>query len=120
MRILIIEDTVTAAELMAYYLRAAKFTTTIVGRAETGLMLVKKNPPDLIICDLNLPGMDGLEFARSVKADKRLAKIPLVAVTAHGLPSDKERCLAAGFNGYIAKPINPRDFAKKIAKYLNG
>ena len=69
-------------------------------------------PPNLIICDVQLPVMDGLEVARHVKSDPVLRTIPLVAVTALAMVGDRDRVLAAGFDGYIAKPINPETFVR--------
>ena len=75
---------------------------------ETGLAALegfKGHIPDLILLDISLPGMDGLELLQHIRADARLHKIPVIALTAHAMAGDRERFIAAGFNGYVTKPI---------------
>src|SRR5205807_9611902 len=74
--------------------------------------------PDLIVCDVQLPDMDGYEVARWLKSDPGLRTVPLVAVTALAMVGDRDRILAAGFDGYLAKPINPETFVRQMEVFL--
>ncbi len=88
--------------------------------AETGhesLELVKDRVPDLILMDINIPGMDGLETASRFKADANLNHIPIIALTANAMKGDRERCLEAGCNGYMQKPIGVSDLRREIQHY---
>ena len=81
-------------------------------------MAADREHPDLIICDVQLPDIDGFEVARRLKRDPELRPIPLVAVTALAMVGDRDRVLAAGFDGYLAKPIDPEMFARQIEDFL--
>lgn len=88
--------------------------------AETGhesLSIAEKRMPDLILMDINIPGMDGLETASKFKADPRWVHIPIIALTANAMKGDKERCLAAGCNGYMQKPIGVSDLRREVQYY---
>jgi len=74
----------------------------------------------LILLDIQLPGMDGYEVARVLRLDQKLAAIPIIAVTSYAMPGDRERCLAAGCNGYIEKPIDPGTFAAEVERFVPG
>lgn len=90
--------------------------------AETGLdslMIAAEKRPDLILMDVNIPGMDGLETTVRFKQDPKLAEIPIIALTANAMKGDKERCLAAGCDGYMQKPVGVSDLRRQIAKYAN-
>lgn len=117
-RILIIEDNPENMQLMVYLLTAFGHTVFETTTGEPGLRLARTEAPDLILCDLHMPGMDGYEVAKHLKLDRKLAAIPLVAVTAYAMVGDREKVLAAGFNGYISKPINPESFVGEIEMFL--
>lgn len=88
--------------------------------AETGpdsLVMAAKRKPDLILMDVNIPGMDGLETTARLKQDPELAEIPVVALTANAMKGDKERCLAAGCDGYMQKPVGVSDLRREINQY---
>jgi two-component system, cell cycle response regulator DivK len=88
--------------------------------AETGLdslALATDRMPDLILMDVNIPGMDGLETTARFKQNPRLAHIPIVALTANAMKGDRERCLAAGCNGYMQKPVGVSDLRREITTY---
>jgi CheY-like chemotaxis protein len=88
--------------------------------AETGqesLQMVEERIPDLILMDINIPGMDGLETASRFKADSRFNHIPIIALTANAMKGDRERCLAAGCNGYMQKPIGVSDLRREVQYY---
>ncbi|MEM9951220.1 MAG: response regulator [Chloroflexota bacterium] len=84
----------------------------------TGLEMVKSERPDLVLVDVNLPGIDGLEVASTIKASPELASIPTIALTANAMHGDRERCLAAGCDGYIAKPIARQELKNTIVRFL--
>lgn len=83
-----------------------------------GIEMALYNNPDIILLDIQLPGMDGYTVARRLRAKAELDKTPIVAVTSYAMVGDKEQALAAGANGYIEKPINPDTFAQEIEEYL--
>jgi len=117
-RILIIEDNPTNLDLMTYLLNAFGYTTLTAQDGEEGLETVGREVPDLIICDIQLPTMDGREVARRLKSHPQFHRIPLVAVTALAMVGDRARLLAAGFDGYIAKPLSPETFVQEVEKFL--
>jgi two-component system cell cycle response regulator len=117
-RILVIEDNAANMELARYVLEAFGYTVSAAADGEIGLELACAEPPDLVICDLQLPGIDGIEVAKRLKAQPALSRVPLIAVTAYAMVGDRERVLAAGFDGYISKPIDPRTFGPQIAAFL--
>ena len=88
--------------------------------AETGmdsLVLAAERIPDLVLMDVNIPGMDGLETTAKMKQNPRLSHIPVIALTANAMKGDKERCLAAGCDGYMQKPVGVSDLRREIARY---
>lgn len=117
-RILIIEDNPANMLLMVYLLKAFGHEPQESSSGVMGLQLAKSVKPQIILCDLQLPGMDGYEMARRLKADADLKPIPLIAVTAYAMVGDREKALASGFDGYIAKPINPETFVSEVETYL--
>jgi CheY-like chemotaxis protein len=117
-RILVIEDNAESLEVMTCLLEAFGHTTFTACDGEQGLKVVSLQRPDLIICDLQLPGMSGFAVCRQLKNDPLLSSIPLVAVTAQAMVGDRERVLEAGFNGYISKPIAPRGFVEQVESYI--
>lgn len=117
-RILVIEDNAANMELAHYVLEAFGYRVSEASDGESGLEKARSERPDLIVCDLQLPGIDGFEVARQLKADATLAHIPLIAVTALAMVGDRERVLAFDFDGYIAKPLDPQVFVTQIAAFL--
>ena len=87
-------------------------------RGDTGLELIKSGNPDLIILDINLPVMNGIEIGRKLRKIEKFKNIPIIAVTSFAMRGDKERILAAGFNEYTSKPIRVSEFRKLVNKYL--
>jgi CheY-like chemotaxis protein len=115
-RILIIEDNGANMELMSYLLRAFGHMVQEAMDGNAGIKLSKYGPFDLVLCDLQMPDMDGYEVVRRMKQD--LPLIPMIAVTAYAMVGDRDRVLAAGFDGYIPKPINPETFVSEIEAFL--
>jgi len=87
--------------------------------AEDGIALAVSEPPDLVLMDLQLPGIDGMEALRRLRKSPRTADIPVVAVTAQAMKQDRERALEAGFDGYVEKPISVRAFPDQVRRFLS-
>ncbi len=119
-RILIAEDHPDSLELMRYLLQAHGYRSFAAGDGEAALALARTELPDLIVCDLQMPVMDGCELARRIRADPALCHIPLVAVTAFSMLGDRERILEAGFDGYFSKPIDVERFVGELERFLPG
>lgn len=117
-RILMIEDNVQNSYLGCYLLGHRGHDVTVASDGPTGLELAVALQPDLILLDIQLPGMDGHEVARRLKAAPALRAVPVVAVTSYALPGDREKCLEAGAEGYIEKPIDPDTFVDQIEQFL--
>lgn len=117
-RILIIEDHTANLELMSYLLTAFGYTTLGADNGRSGLEMAERERPALIICDIQLPGINGYEIASRLKQDVRTRDIPLVAITALAMVGDRERVLKAGFDGYISKPIAPETFVADLERFL--
>jgi len=117
LRVLVVEDDPDSLELMTYLFRAFGHQALGAGSGTVALRLAAETPPDLIICDLRLPGMDGFELLGRFRENPSLQAVPVVAVTAYAMPGDKERVLGAGFDGYVSKPIDPQTFVHMAEQY---
>jgi CheY-like chemotaxis protein len=117
-RILIIEDNAANLELMEYLLCAFGHTTLSALDGQSGLTRAVEERPDLIICDILLPYLDGYEVAHRLKTNPVCRAIPAVAVTSLAMVGDRDRVLEAGFDGYITKPIEPETFVPQIESFL--
>ena len=117
-RILVIEDDPNTMELMTYLLTAFGHTPLTAGNGVAGVALASAEQPDLIVCDIQLPELDGYGVARALAEDPRLSDIPLIAVTALAMVGDREKILAVGFDGYMSKPIIPETFVEQLDCYL--
>jgi two-component system, cell cycle response regulator len=117
-RILVIEDNAANMELMTYLLKAFGHTTLKAHDGKEGLEVARRERPDLVICDLQLPVMNGYEVAKELKADPELHDVPVLAVTAFAMVDDRRKALAAGFDGYFSKPIDPETFVPQVQMFL--
>ena len=117
-RILVVEDNRINMELMLYMLKAWGHRVVTAASAAEALALARAEAPQLIISDVQMPGMDGYELARTIKADPQLRHIPLLALTAYAMVGDRERARAAGFDGYFSKPIEPASFMAALQSLL--
>lgn len=117
-RILVIEDNPANLELMTYLLRAYKYESIAAVDGETGLELARSERPDVVVCDIQLPHMDGYEVVRRMRAEPATCRIPVIAVTAFAMVGDRDRALAAGFDGYIGKPIVPETFVLEVEQFF--
>jgi CheY-like chemotaxis protein len=118
MRILVIEDNTENLELLNYLLSAFGYSLLLAHDGFEGFILAKQTIPDLILCDIYIPKLNGYQFAKRVKSHFGLRHIPLIAITACAMIGDREKILQAGFDGYIAKPINPETFIEEIKCFL--
>lgn len=117
-RILLIEDNEQNRYLTRFLLERRGHEVLWAGTGPEGLALAASARPDLILLDIQLPGMDGYSVARTLKADPALCAIPVVAVTSYAMAGDREACLAAGAEGYLEKPIDPETFVDDVMRFL--
>jgi CheY-like chemotaxis protein len=113
-RVLVVEDNELNLKLVRGVLEHAGLEVRSVGTAEAALDVAAQQPPDLILMDLQLPGMDGFAGLAALRADLATASIPVVALTALAMPHDRERVRTAGFDGYLEKPISVRDLPSQV------
>ena len=116
--ILVIEDNQLNMKLVRSLLRLGKFKVREAMDAETGIKLAREQQPDLILMDIQLPGMDGLNATSIIMKDPNLSNIPVVALTSYAMQGDEEKAKSVGCVGYIAKPIDTRSFLDTLAGYL--
>ena len=117
-RILIVDDNAINLKLVAYLMKANGYTVVTALDAESAIETIRSNHPDVILMDIQLPGIDGLELTRRLKADPKTRDIVIVAVTAYAMKGDQAKALAAGCDDYITKPIDTRTLPETIAKHL--
>ncbi|MFQ4136560.1 response regulator [Nodosilinea sp. PGN35] len=116
--ILLIEDNPQNRYLVQFLLETRGHTILQAETGPQGLALAAAALPDLILLDIQLPGMDGHAVACALKSDPLLKSIPVVAVTSYAMVGDREKCLAAGAEGYIEKPIDPESFGDEVERFL--
>lgn len=117
-RVLYVEDSIDNLVLVRRVLRAAGFELLEATSAKAGIDIAEKHMPDLILMDINMPEMDGLQATIQLRQNPKLDHIPIIALTANLMHNVLEHALAAGCDGYIAKPITVDDLPKQITSYL--
>jgi len=117
-RFLIIEDNPANLELVRYLLEHAGHRVDGAVNGIDGVFAVGATAPDLVICDLQLPMLDGYGVLRELRARPAHAALPIVAVTAFSMPNDRKNVMQAGFDGYLSKPIDPETFVERIESFL--
>ena len=117
-KILIIEDNEQNLYLETFILQKNGHEVLQARNGEKGIALAAQTEPDLILLDIQLPGMDGYTVSEELRKNPKLANTPIIAVTSYAMPGDRERILAAGCTSYIEKPINPDTFHMEIAQFL--
>ncbi len=117
-KILYIEDNPQNMRLVRKMLRVGGYTMLEATDGTSGVMMAAEEKPDLILMDINLPDIDGVEATRRIKAMPELAKIPIIALTANVMQGDKERFTSAGCDGYLAKPVTRNELLNTIARYI--
>jgi two-component system, cell cycle response regulator DivK len=117
-KILVVEDNPTNMNLAKFLLESAGHDVLSATDAEVGMTLARDEQPNLILMDMQLPGMDGLEATMRLKRDKATSAIPVIALTALAMKGDEERIRAAGCDGYIAKPMRYQEFLAAVSGQL--
>jgi two-component system cell cycle response regulator DivK len=118
--ILIVEDNKTNLKLVRDVLQVKGYETLEAGTAEDGLKLARALAPDLILMDIQLPGMNGIDALKALRAEPATVAIPVIAITASVMQQDRQENLRTGFNGFIEKPINLRKFLDTVQQTLKG
>ena len=116
--VLIVEDNERNLELVRDILQAKDYGTLEAGTAEEALKIARTRAPDLILMDIQLPGMGGIEGLRALRAEPSTARIPVVAITASVMLADREQIMRAGFDGFIEKPIMVKSFLEVVEDVL--
>lgn len=117
-RILVVEDNPDNRILITDVLSSMDYEVLVAVDGEEGLAMAQAEVPDLILMDLSLPGMDGWSLTRQLKQDAALARIPIIALTAHAMVGDREEALRAGCDDYVSKPVDMRELTSKLKHYL--
>jgi two-component system cell cycle response regulator DivK len=117
-KVLVIEDNPANMTLATFLLESAGYDVLSATDAETGLTIARTEQPDLVLMDIQLPGMDGLQATKLLKQDNVTHTIPVIALTALAMKGDEERIRAAGCDGYIAKPLSYKDFLATVSAQL--
>jgi len=118
--ILIVEDEPRNLKLLRDLLQVSGYTTIEATDGKQGVGLARAEKPDLILMDIMMPVMDGLEATRTLKANAATRNIPILALTSYAMKGDKESILGAGCDGYLTKPIDIQGLLKEVARYLSG
>jgi CheY-like chemotaxis protein len=117
-RILIIEDNEQNLYLLTFILRKHDYAVETARDGKQGIQEALRVRPDLILLDIQLPGMDGYTVARNLKNHSELSDVPIIAVTSYAMMGDREKALEAGCTGYITKPIDPDGFMSQVERFL--
>ena len=117
-KILMVEDSEVNRYLVRFMLEKEGYEVIEAIDGTTGVELAIKEKPDLVIMDIQLPDIDGLEATRRIRASEVDGDIPIIALTSYAMTGDRERALAAGCTSYIEKPVNPETFVTEMEKYL--
>lgn len=118
-KILLVEDNPVNRRLAEFLLRSQGYQVRTATNAREAFDHIKTERPDLILMDVQLPGMDGLEATKKIKEEPATCDIPVVAVTSYAMKGDREKALAAGCSGYITKPIDKDTFVQEVATVLS-
>ena len=117
-KILVVEDNQINMYLSCRILKSSGYEVIEARTGEEGVELAIKERPDLIIMDIQLPGIDGLETTKRIRKSKANGEVPIIALTSYAMAGDRKKALKAGCTGYIEKPINPETFIDEIKKFL--
>jgi CheY-like chemotaxis protein len=118
--VLLVEDNEDNRLILEAMLTHAGYRVLLATSGDAGVALARSAEPDVVLMDIALPGLDGWEATRRLKGDPATRRIPVVALTAHAMTHDRERARALGFDGYLAKPIEPRDVLAAVERIVRG
>ena len=118
-KILIVEDTEVVAQLITEYLQHIGYETLLANNGREAILLARQERPQVILMDVMMPIMNGLDATRLIRTDATLRDVPIIGLTALAMPNDREQCLAAGMNDYLSKPVQMQELVKLIERYLN-
>jgi two-component system, sensor histidine kinase and response regulator len=116
--ILIVEDNLTNQRVVAGLLGKRGYQTAVVNHGQQALEALEVSNYDLVLMDVQMPVLDGLEATRIIRRDARWHALPIIGLTAHAMAGDRERCLEAGMNDYLAKPVRPPALLDTVSKYV--
>jgi CheY-like chemotaxis protein len=116
--ILIIEDNESICKLFSFLLKKAGYDTAIFNTGKEACDWIDSNLPTIVLCDISLPDMNGVEVLEHIKRLNHTSKLPVIAVTAIARSGDREKYLKVGFDGYIPKPVNTTTFVSEIQKFI--
>ena len=119
-QILVVEDNERNMKLFCDILQASGFCTLEATTGERAVEVALEHGPDLVLMDIQLPGIDGVEALGRLRADARFRSVPVLALTAQAMEGDRERFLSAGFDGYLSKPVDVTDFVATVKRYCEG
>ena len=119
-QILVVEDNERNMKLFCELLRTSGYRTLEATSGERAVELALEHQPDLVLMDIQLPDIDGVEALRRLRADGRFATAPVLALTAQAMEGDRERFLEAGFDGYLSKPVDITEFVSTVKRYCDG
>jgi two-component system cell cycle response regulator DivK len=119
-QVLVVEDNERNMKLFRDVLQASGYRTLEATTGERAVKLVIEHAPDLVLMDIQLPDIDGVEALDRLRSDERTASVPVLALTAQSMEGDRERFLAAGFDGYLSKPVNIADLVATVKRYCAG
>ena len=117
-KVLVVEDSETNLYLMRTILQKLSYQVIEAQDGFSGVDLAQSERPDLILMDIQLPGLDGYEATKRIRAFEALKEIPIIAITSYAMAGDEEKTLAAGCTAYMKKPIEPKSFIEELKKYL--
>ena len=117
-RVLLTEDNPLTVQTMLAYLQSRNFESLVAYNGQQALEIAEQQKPDLILMDIQIPGIDGLETIRRLRRNPHTSQIPIIAITALVMPGDREKCLEAGANRYLSKPVRFKDLEKDILALL--
>ena len=118
--VLIVEDNEKNMKLARDVLQAKGYKTLEATSGEDGVKLAKQHVPDLVLMDIQLPGINGIEAFKQIRADAKTARVPVVALTASVTPTDRSAINAAGFDAFVSKPINLKEFLETVKRLVDG
>ena len=117
-RVLIVEDSADIAELIKHYLERAGYETTVQSSGRDALLAARQAPPDLVILDVMLPGMDGMQVCQALRAESMTSAVPILMLTARGEEADRVRGLELGADDYVTKPFSPKELVARVQALL--